>query len=268
MTQPIVPSADLARRIHAAEVVYTRQRLGVLHRLTGNPVNVEIEDLGDGGWFLQARYIPNIHFNRVCGLTEAHIPRLGELADRYAERGVAGVFDIVPGLTPEPVTEALKQLGIGHKSFHATLVGLPANAPPRAPGVTVEVVTAETLEEFLDCHCRGWSIPEPHDGFKNNVRGWGQEPDWTLYLARLNGEAAGTAVRSQFGAMGYCADSACDPAYRGHGVHAALLHQRLEDAGLDGAQLVCAMANVGSTSHRNMVRAGFALAYTKSIWGR
>jgi Acetyltransferase (GNAT) domain len=267
MSGPVLPSADLARRIHQTELTYTRQRLGVLQRLPGNPVGVEMEDLGDGGWFLQARYIPNIHFNRVGGLAETHIPRIAALADRYAQRGVAGMFDVIPGLTPEPVIEELQRVGIGHKSFHATLAAVPSLAPAASPGVTIERVTERTLDTFLDCHCRGWNIPDPA-GFKNNVRGWGQEPDWTLYLARLNGLAAGTAVLSAHGSMGYCADSACDPAFRAHGVHAALLHRRLEDAAAASAQIVCAMANVGSTSHRNMVRAGFALAYTKSIWGR
>jgi Acetyltransferase (GNAT) family len=263
----LIPSADLARRIHLTELTYTRQRLGVLQRLPGNPVGVEMEDLGDGGWFVVARFIPNIHFNRVGGLTEAHVPRLATLAERYVQLGAAGVFDIIPDLTPQPVIDELKRLGIGHKAFHATLATIPTPAPPPAPSVTVETVTADTLEIFLDCHCRGWAIPEP-ESFKNNVRGWAKEPDWKLYLARFNGRPAGTAVLSMHRTTGYCADAACDPVFRRHGVHAALLHRRLDDAGAVGAEVVCSMAHVASTSHRNMVRAGFTLAYTKSIWGR
>lgn len=262
---PLIPDLDLVRQVHDIEVAYTASRLSVLGRLANNPVGVEIRDLGDGGRFLQARYIPNNHFNRVAGLTDTHAGQLESLARTYAERGIRNAFDVVPGLTPTTVLNELRRLGYGHDRFHTASVGRPRAAPDTAPGVTVEKVTVATLEEFLDCHCRGWGVGDP-EGFKANVRGWLTEPGWNLYLARVYDRPAATAILFIQGGQAYCADSACDPEFRGRGAHSALLGRRLEDAGKMGCEIVSAGADFMSTSHRNMLRAGFSTLYTKSVW--
>jgi hypothetical protein len=267
MEGPIVPDVDIVRRVMRAESRYTLSRLSVLHRLPGNPVGVETEEMGDA-LALSARYIPNPGMNRVVGLGDDRADQVGRLDAWFRNRGVAGVFETIPGLSGEPLARALASAGYVQTRWHATLCAAPF-PPDRAPpaGVTVEHVGAATLDTFLETHCRGWAIPDPA-GFKTNVAGWIEEPGWRLYLGRLNGEPAGTAILFTLDGVGYCADSACDPAFRGHGVHAALLHRRMVDAGGLGCDLVCAMADYLSTSHRNMVRAGFALLHTKSIWTR
>ena len=262
---PLAPSAEIVRRVLMAESHYTRSRLTVLRNLPGNPVRVEVRDLGDGALAMQARYIPNVHFNRVTGLADAHACEVAGLVGWYRDARVGGAFDVVPAFTPASVTAALREEGFGHHRFHTNLYARPSRAPAAAPGVTVEKVDAATLDEFLNCHCRGWGIGDP-EGFKNNVRGWLNAPGWNLYLGRYEGRAAGTAILFEHEGSGYCADSACDPAFRGRGVHAALLHRRLEDAGKLGCELVCSGADYLSTSHRNMIRAGFATLHTKSIW--
>lgn len=266
MSDPaLVPDTDLVRRVHDTEAAYTASRIGILARLPGNPVGCAVRDLGDGGRAMQARHIPNANFNRLTGLGEAHAPHLAEHIAPYRAQNIAVAAEVIPGLTPEAVTQALAAEGFGHVRFHTTLTALPRKAPQTAPGVTVERVTAPTLEEFLDCHCRGWAIPDA-GGFKNNTRGWLTEPGWNLFLARVYDQPAATAILYVRDGLGYCADSACDPEYRGRGAHAALLGRRLEEAGAQGCEIVCAMADFLSTSQRNMIRAGFSTLHTKSVW--
>ena len=267
MSAPLIPSADLVRRVAEAESRYTLSRLGVLARLPGNPVGVETEALCGGALALSVKYIPNRHMNRVTGLTDDQAGEVARLAAWYAERGIDGVFEILPGAPCEALTRALTDAGYAHSAFHATLVAGPAPEPPMAPDVSVETVDGATLDVFLETHCKGWNIPNPA-GFKANVAGWLNEPGWSLHLGRHRGRPAGTAVLYQFGDVAYCADAAADPACRGHGVHAALLHRRLAEAGRQGCTVVCSMADYLSTSHRNMIRAGFSLLHTKAIWSR
>jgi GNAT superfamily N-acetyltransferase len=264
---PVVPSADLVRRVADAEARYTLSRLGVIGRLPGNPVGVETEDLGDGALAMSVKHLPNRHMNRVTGLTEAQAGEIPRLAQWYADRGIDGVFEILPGLSSDGLMKGLASAGYAQVGFHATLVAYPEAAPPKAPGVTVEQVDETTLDTFLETHCKGWSIANPQ-GFKANVAGWVKEPGWRLYLGRHDGQPAGSAILYQHGDIGYCADAAADPAFRGRGVHAALLHHRLAEAGRLGCTLVCSMADYLSTSHRNMVRAGFGLLHTKAVWAR
>jgi hypothetical protein len=260
----LVPSAQIARRVRAAECGYTASRIGVLERLPGNPVGVAWRRIGDAFAF-RARHLPVASFNRVVGLTDDAAAAVPELIDWFAEAGVAGRFEIAPDEDGNAVRAALTAAGWAHTAFHATLYGVPAPAPSTAAGVTVKVVDAATLEAFLDTYAAGWAVAE-REGFKANVRGWLGQSGWTLYLGRLDGRPAGGAILYVSEGVGYFADAAVDPGLRGKGVHAALLHRRSADALAAGCDLVCSQAAFLSTSHRNMVRAGLCLLYAQAIW--
>jgi hypothetical protein len=262
----LVHSQEIVRRVLDAECRYTLSRMGLLERLPGNPIEVEHRRVGDAYAF-SARHLPTPGFNRVVGLTDAQASEARTLVDWFEARGINGRFEITPGLDCPAVLAALHAAGYAHAAFHAVLFGAPAPAPPPAPGVSVEVVDQSTLEDFLDCYSAGWQVAE-REGFKNNVRGWLGLPGWTLYLGRMGGQPAGGAILFMDGMTAYCADSAVDPARRGHGVHQALLARRRADALAKGADLVCAKAAYLSTSQRNMIRAGLSLLHVTSIWMR
>jgi ribosomal protein S18 acetylase RimI-like enzyme len=75
-----------------------------------------------------------------------------------------------------------------------------------------------------------------------------------------------TAILFVHAGVGYFADSATDPAFRGRGLHAALLRRRLRDASAAGVDFVCSGADFLSTSHRNMERIGMRLLFLRAIW--
>jgi GNAT superfamily N-acetyltransferase len=266
MTDALVPSVDIVRRVMHAECGYTLARLGVLERLPGNPVGVDCKRLGEA-YALSVQHIPVGDFNRVVGLGDEHAGQVAGLIDWFESRGIEGRFEIVPGLPCPKVLSALTDAGYAHSGFHAVMFGKPAPAPPAHDGVTVEVVDASTLDDFFDCYAAGRDIPNTA-GFKANVRSWLGQPGWTLYLGRFNGQPAGSAKLFMHGRTGYCADAAVAPAFRGHGVQQALLHRRIADAHAAGADLTCAMADYLSSSQRNMARAGMALLHLKAIWTR
>lgn len=139
-------------------------------------------------------------------------------------------------------------------------------APSPAPGISVELVDNSNYEAFLDAYAAGRQIPDL-ESFKRN-RNWLHLSGWTLYLGRYQGQPAGAAILYLDGATGYCADCAVDPTLRTQGVHLALLERRSEHAARAGADLACAEAAYGSTSCRNMIRAGLTVLYTKARWTR
>src|SRR5947208_2586728 len=94
---PIVPDLDIVRRVLRAESRCTFSRLGVLARLPGNPVGVEMQDMGDA-LALSARYIPNPGFNRVVGLGDDDAAEVSRLDAWYRSRRINGVFETIPGL--------------------------------------------------------------------------------------------------------------------------------------------------------------------------
>ena len=262
----LVPSAELMSRIRKAECGYTWSRMGVLEALPGNPVGVKRRRIGEAWGFL-ARYLPMPSFNRVVGLTDDQADEIPHLVEWFRQGGAQGRFELTPDGAMDRLSVALTAAGYAHTGFHATLHG-PAEAATAAipSGVEVErVTTPEALETFLDVYGAGWGVPDIA-GFKANVRGWLNEPNWSLYLARLNGKPAGEAILYMSEGVGYLADSSVTPACRGHGVHRALIDRRRDDALAAGAEVVCVQAAYLSTSHRNMVRAGLSLLYAQALW--
>jgi GNAT superfamily N-acetyltransferase len=214
-----------------------------------------------------ARHLPVADFNSVVGLRAGHARRVAPLARWYRDRDVKGHFQVVPGLCDESICRALARAGYFQSAFHVSLISepdLPAPAP--ASGIGIEPVTTPALmEDFLDALAAGWGIPEK-EGFKANVRPWLHQPGWLLYLARVDGRAAAAATLYVRDGVGYCADAATDPAFRGRGLQTALLRHRHQAARAAGVDFVCSGAKFLSASHRNMERIGMRIQFIRAIW--
>ena len=138
---------------------------------------------------------------------------------------MAGRFEITSGDNDPKLGRELARFGFFQSGCHAALIGEPDLHISAPRDIAVETVTsAEQMEEFLAAYIVGWGIPQTaHDQFKRNVRPWLDQPGWSLYLARAEGQAAATATLFIRGGVGYLADSATDPAFRNRGLHSALV---------------------------------------------
>lgn len=267
MSNPkLTPSLDLVRRTVEVEADYTLSRLQVLERLPGNPVGIAYRQLDGGGVALMARYLPVPFFNSVVGLRKGQEKLIEPLVSWYRDNGMKGRFEIVPGLDDPALGRELARLGYFQSSFHLSLICESASHADPAGGIAVErVADPATLEEFLDTHAAGWGMADAR-GFKANVRGWLDQEGWSLYLARIDGKAAATGILYRGDKVGYCADAATVPAFRGRGLQTALLDRRITDATAAGVDFVCGGAFYLSASHRNMERVGMRVQFVRAIW--
>jgi hypothetical protein len=262
----LIPSLDLVRRTVGAEAAYTLSRLQVLERLPGNPVGVAYRQPEEGLVALMARHLPVPNFNSVVGLRAGQEQHIEPLVEWYRDNGVKPRFEVVPALADDKISRELARLGYYQSGFHASLIDEPhAPAPQGNAGVIERVGDAALLEEFLDAHAAGWRIPDPQ-GFKANVRGWLGQPGWSLYLARVEGKAAATGILFIRDGVGYCADAATVPAFRGRGQQQAMLRRRIADAAAAGVDVVCSGAEYLSASHRNMERVGMRVQFVRALW--
>jgi ribosomal protein S18 acetylase RimI-like enzyme len=266
MTGSLLPSPDLVRRTLAVDMAYTISRMQVLERIPGNPIRIAYRWVDDGAVALMAR-LPA--FARVVGLRPGLEQQIEPLVQWYREQDVKPTFEMVPALWDAGLGRELARLGFYQSGFHASLIGTPQPSALQADGeAAIEAVTtAEAMEDYLDAYVAGWGIPEAdHPQFKANVRPWLQRPGWSLYLARMDGKPAAAATLYVHDRVGYLADATTAPAFRRHGLQRALLHRRMGDAALAGADLVFSGAAPFSTSHRNMERAGMRLQFIRSLW--
>ena len=92
-------------------------------------------------------------------------------------------------------------------------------------------------------------------------------PEWHTYLATVDGEPAAMATLYA-DAQGIASIDAMGtvPNYRRRGCQSALLRHCIAGAARAGGTLVASQTRPSSGSERNMMRAGFQIAYTKLLY--
>jgi ribosomal protein S18 acetylase RimI-like enzyme len=261
----LVTTKMLAMRAMRADLAYTVQRMQVIGGREGNPFGIAIKTFG-AAMGLAATRLPSSRFNRVVGLTPTEAMLLPEILAWYAELGPSPHIEIRPGDLSDGLADALARAGFRQTSFQASLVGEVTETPP-TDVVIRPVETPEMMERFLDVYLAGWGFPLAiHDGAKANMRGWLGLPGWYLYLAEIDTQSAATAVSFLHEGVAYFADICVHPNFRGRRLQSALLARYKRDAARLGADLLCSQAAFGSTSHRNIERAGLRVLHTQAEW--
>jgi GNAT superfamily N-acetyltransferase len=267
MNPMLVTTKTLAVRAMRADLAYTMQRMQVIADREGNPFGIAIKAFG-AATALAAVRLPSSRFNRVVGLTPAETALLPEILAWYAELGLSPHVEIRPGDLSDGLADALARAGFRQTSFHASLVGEVAEAPPTEV-VIRSVETSEIMERFLDVYVAGWGFPLAiHEGAKANIRGWLGRPGWHLYLAETDAQPAAVAILFLHENVAYFADTCVHPNFRGRRLQSALLAHYKRDAPRLGADTLCSQATFASASHRNLERAGLRLLHTQADWTR
>jgi len=265
----LTPSLDLVHRVNEAATAYTTARIRILESIPGNPLGIACR-ITHNVTALSAQNLPVPAFNSVTGLRKGQAHLIRPLVEWYNKRGAAGRFEIASGDDDPALGQELAQLGFFQSRFSTMLIREPGQDLAEPTEVDIDpVTTVEVMQEFLAAYVEGWGIPRAaRDQFKNNVGPWLGQPGWSLYTARAEGHPAAAAILFTHAGVGYFADSATAPAFRGRGLHSALLRRRLRDASAAGVDFVCSGADFLSTSHRNMERAGMRILFLRSIWTR
>lgn len=149
---------------------------------------------------------------------------------------------------------------------------VPARAPATAAGVTVDAIGSDQLPLWLDLLTEGYGAGP--DGSEQIKAAWstlmrdpGPGAAATFYIARLQGQAAGTGLLWQQGATAglYC--GAVRPALRRRGVETALIARRLLDAAAQGATGAVLQTEVnGPVESLCTDRFGFERVYQLELW--
>lgn len=262
MTRPpeLPPSsAALSRRLEAVATQYLVER----YSGPGNPMKAQVLRCGS----VVATKVPfvpgNALMNAVHGLEDpADLPAVLAF---YGETKQPCWVELPPHVDAG-VPRTLAEHGFKPCARKAVLYGA-ATARPSSEEVDVQQVGAAELELFLDTINRGFDVPESMlAGLRRNQAFWCDVAHWRLYMARVDGEAAGAAVLAISDGLGYLAAGSTLPAFRRRGVHAALVARRLTDAAAAGCELATGQAELGSGSHRNQERAGLRLAHERQDW--
>lgn len=191
-------------------------------------------------------------------MVDAAVPE--QVLDEALALAGPAAFVQVPDHVLDP--ELLRHRGFEPGPPLRRLVAAAAAPPPQTP-LCLVVAGPREADAVVAVATAGFGEDEP-DWWAAALG----RPGWTQLLA-LDGEVpVATAALHVAGAVAWIGATTTVPAARGRGAQTALLRERLRLARSAGAERVVAKADAGSSSERNLLRAGFTPAYDVLHWRR
>lgn len=244
------PADDAAERFVEAKRIDAAERsssLALWRAAAAAGLPVEILDDGELA-AAAAPAVPGPVFNQALGF--AHLPHLVDRAvELYRRHGATGwVWADEP-----PWTDAVAD------TTAAYLAG--ALVAPAADGggdglVVRELAPAET-GAWADLVARASDLPDATaEAFARLEPRLAHAAHHHRFIAELDGRPVAAASLHTHRGVGWLRSASVDPAYRGRGIQAALIAARVDAARRRGCELVGSCAEAGSTSARNLERAG------------
>lgn len=248
--------------IEAAELELTRLNAG--RSLVPVPRQLEVLSFGRSVLLRDSSDPASGYYNRVKGFGPADLPELDKLLEHYP--AAAPFFELAPHHLTEEVSLALCSRGFFPAEQLVYMYTCPnSGGEPEMP-FPAERVTEENAEEFIGWIAQSAGGMEISGEMLARSKPFFYRPDFINYMLRIGGEPASMGSLFLHGEAGYIANDYTFPPHRGKGNQKALLEQRLTDAARLGAKAVYTDVMYGSTSHANMVKAGFQISHINTFW--
>lgn len=266
---PLPPSSyELIRRAHLVCGRFNTRVRGSVAALPGNPGRVSVERFGGVG--ASRCELPDAPewMNLMGPVSAADLDVLDDALGWYG--GIHPMIEVTPQPDHDRLARALATRGFVSTGF-LDLLWRPRPAGPVVPppngAVRVHRVQPQESMLFARTLLNGHVETVWDHEVEGIARLVGGEAI-TCYLATIDGEPAAAAILTVDDGLAYLANASCLPAFRNRGCHNALLATRLRDAARLDCELVIGLADVGTTSHRNMERNGLQTLVTPTQWTR
>jgi len=210
-------------------------------------------------------------FNRLLGLgmgspDEAAV--IAEAAARFRAAGVRNPFIQIPPGHPK-LEDAARAAGLVARNRPWVKFCHSGNmAPMTASNLEIEPVAGADALLFGNVIAAGFAMPPPLATWLAGLVG---RRGWRCYLARDAGKAIGGAALYLDGTAAWLGAGAVLPEARRRGAQSALLARRIADAAHAETTLITTetgrpLPGEDHPSFRNIVRAGFTIAYERANW--
>lgn len=269
-------TTDMAQRLEEADKIHlSRQVESCIQIFTDQAIQLQ-----PAGYGVAAVTLPLFgrKLNHVVGFGMAGSVSTDDLAKTealYDKTGVAGEIDLCPHADATAI-QSLALRGYTVNGWINSYVRILTDADlqeANIPGVSIFQIASDRFEEFKNCSVGGYRDGgRPELLLETLARSAELRVDTRIYFATVDGKVAGSAglalIETSKGGVAHLYIDSTLPEYRGRGIQAALLQHRLSDARKAGYKVASVQARPTSGSARNIERAGFSLAYTKTTFVR
>lgn len=262
---PLPPSSyELIRRAHRVCGGFNVRVRCAVAALPGNPGRVSVERFGDV-WATRCE-LPDAPgwMNLLGPISAADLDVLDDALRWYGE--IRPMIEVTPQPDHDRLARALASRGYAATSLLDILWASPPAATEDGNDA-VQVHRVQPEESMLFARTLlGGHVDAFKDHEAEGLAALVGSETLTCYLATIDGVPAAGAILTLDDGLAYLANASCLPAFRNRGCHNALLSARLDDIAQLDCEFVVALAEVGSTSHRNMERRGLNTLVTATQW--
>jgi len=253
---------DLARRLEAGEALNGVACVEALRRISPEMEPMALEVAGGFAIFAGAGspLTQAVGLGMRGGMRADEMDRMEEF---YGARDAAVSVDLCP-LADSSVVDLLGERGYRVSQFNNVLVRVLPGAEC-APARDVRLAQADEEQVWAQTVGRGFLEKDElsSDELQVGLTVWNMAGARAYFAFQGDVAAAAGAMATYGGLATMFADSTL-AAFRGKGLQAALIQERLRAAVDAGCDLSSALTLPGSISQRNYERNGFRVAYTKA----
>lgn len=208
-------------------------------------------------------------WNRALGLRAGDEELVDEVLTWADSLQAPTRLEVVPALVDEAFLAHMADRGLVVTGFRSAVYGIPRSVPQALPqGVEVEELADEQLEFFAQVWAE--TVPTNDPARTRRLLPVMAEayaaPEWRRFLARVDGSPAAFGVLHVADRVGSLAGAATTPDHRRRGAQSALIAHRMAAASEADCEIVVSQPPIGSSSQRNLERAGLRLAYQSLLW--
>jgi GNAT superfamily N-acetyltransferase len=209
---------------------------------------------------------PLTHAVGVGMLGPVSVEELEEVEEFFVSRDAPVTIDVTPH-THSSLREMLSERGYHISDFSNVLVRAvraderPPECPSRAHVRQAQLSESELYSQTVVSGFLSRQNLNDEELIVGRIL-FGM-PHAKALLAEVDGEIAGGCGISTRNGVASCFGDSTLPAFRGRGVHTAMICARIAEAIAAGSDVMTAGTQPGSQSQRNYQRLGFAVAYSK-----
>jgi GNAT superfamily N-acetyltransferase len=258
---------ELARRVEMAEATACSECADAFQKLHPEFL-VAVERIGGGIAVFAGVESPVTQAIGVGINGPVEDDDLNRLGDFFLSRNAPAAAEICPfvdmSLYEKFATRGYRLLEVSNvliREIGAASAG--STAPP--PGVTVRPANPDEAKLWTRTVAQGFAEHFPvTQEILDVMEGFFHGKSAQAFMAFVDGEVAGGGALTVHGGVCGLFGASTLPAMRGRGVQAQVLRSRIDWAISHGCDLAASIAQPGSISHRNIERAGFRVAYTRT----
>ncbi|MFD1175089.1 GNAT family N-acetyltransferase [Paenibacillus puldeungensis] len=243
--------------------------------LTAKEHHLTVSQVGSTTLLMDLGMPESSYYNRVIGFGLSDLERLSDIVGIYEAVNIAPCFDMTPDMQHSRVAQALSDHGYVPQLQLAYLQAELLNAKDQiwqvkeSLGSTLSISRVSSQSEakqFIDLVARSHQGMELTEKLIEQKSRYYYRDDFQNFVAYIGQEPAALASLFIHGNNGYAANDFTFPAFRGKGCQTALICHRLSTASRLGLDRVFADVEFGTTSHANMLKAGFQNVFINTFW--